>query len=91
MLVGARGEPMSVPGRCIGRPARIACMPGGGVAGLLRRRRAGGDALAGGPAYDPARYAEAMAGKRWFGDAAGDIEAAAAANLGLLDSIGGSL
>ena len=30
-------------------------------------------------------------GKRWFGDAAGDIEAAAAANLGLLDSIGGSL
>ena len=34
---------------------------------------------------------EAMAGKRWFGDAAGDIEAAAAANLGLLDSIGGSL
>ena len=29
--------------------------------------------------------------KRRFGDAAGDIEAAAAANLGLLDSIGGSL
>lgn len=26
-----------------------------------------------------------------IGDAAGDIEAAAAANLGLLDSIGGSL
>ena len=46
---------------------------------------------AGGPAYDPAHYAEAMAGKRWFGDAAGDIEAAAAANLGLLDSVGGSL
>ena len=46
----------------------------------------------GGPVvYDPAHYAEAMAGKRWFGDAAGDIEAAAAANLGLLDSIGGSL
>ena len=40
---------------------------------------------------DPAHYAEAMAGKRWFGDAAGDIEAAAAANLGLLDSVGGSL
>ncbi len=47
--------------------------------------------VAGGPAYDPAHYAEAMAGKRWFGDAAGDIEAAAAANLGLLDSVGGSL
>lgn len=47
--------------------------------------------VAGGPSYDPAHYAEAMAGKRWFGDAAGDIEAAAAANLGLLDSLGGSL
>ena len=90
MLVGARGEPMSVPGRCIGRPARIACMPGGAMDCYV-----GGELVAthvaGGPAYDPARYAEAMAGKRWFGDAAGDIEAAAAANLGLLDSIGGSL
>ena len=50
--------------------------------------------VAGGPAYDPAHYAKAMAGKRWFGDAAGDVEAveaAAAANLGLLDSMGGSL
>ena len=39
-------------------------------------------------AYDPAHYAEAMAGKRWFGDAAG-LEAAGL--TGLLDSIGGSL
>ena len=90
MLVSAHGEPMSVPRRCIGRPARIVCMPGGAMDCYV-----GGDLVAthvaGGPAYDPAHYAEAMAGKRWFGDAAGDIEAAAAANLGLLDSIGGSL
>lgn len=90
MLVSAHGEPMSVPRRCIGGPARIVCMPGGAMdccvgGGLVATH------VAGGPAYDPARYAEAMAGKRWFGDAAGDIEAAAAANLGLLDSIGGSL
>lgn len=90
MLVSAHGEAMSVPRRCIGRPARIVCMPGGAVDCYV-----GGELVAthvaGGPAYDPAHYAEAMAGKRWFGDAAGDIEAAAAANLGLLDSIGGSL
>lgn len=89
MLVSAHGEPMSVPRRCIGRPARIVCMPGGAMDCYV-----GGELVAthvaGGPAYDPAHYAEAMAGKRWFGDAAGDIEAAAA-NLGLLDSIGGSL
>ena len=46
---------------------------------------------AGSCAYDPAHYAEAMASKRWLGDDAGDIEAASAANLGLLDSVGGSL
>lgn len=39
--------------------------------------------------HDPAHYAEAMEGKRWFGD--GDIEAAAAANLELLAGIGGRL
>ena len=90
MLVSAHGESMSVPRRCIGKPARIVCMPGGAmdcyVGGELVATH-----MAGGPAYDPAHYAEAMAGKRWFGYAAGDIEAAAAANLGLLDSIGGSL
>ena len=90
MLVSAHGEAMSVPRRCIGRPARVVCMPGGAMDCYV-----GGELVAthvaGGPAYDPAHYAEAMAGKRWFGDAAGDIEAAAAANLGLLDSIGGSL
>ena len=31
MLVSAHGEPMSVPRRCIGRPARIVCMPGGAM------------------------------------------------------------
>lgn len=90
MLVSAHGEPMSVPRRCIGRPARIVCMPGGAMDCYV-----GGELVAthvaGGPSYDPAHYVEAMAGKRWFGDAAGDIEAAAAANLGLLDSLGGSL
>ncbi len=90
MLVSAHGEKMSVPRRCIGRPARVVSMPGGAMdcyvdGELVATHQAGG------PAYDPAHYAEAMAGKRWFGDAAGDIEAAAAANLGLLDSVGGSL
>ena len=90
MLVSARGEKMSVPRRCIGRPARVVVMLGGAMDCYV-----GGELVAthqaGGPAYDPAHYAEAMDGKRWFGDAAGDIEAAAAANLGLLDSVGGSL
>ena len=90
MLVSAHGEKMSVPRRCIGKAARIVVMPGGAMDCYV-----GGELVAthqaGGPAYDPAHYAEAMAGKRWFGDAAGDIEAAAAANLGLLDSVGGSL
>lgn len=90
MLVSAHGEAMSVPRRRIGKPARVVCMPGGAmdcyVGGELVATH-----MAGGPAYDPAHYAEAMAGKRWFGDAVGDIEAAAAANLGPLDSMGGSL
>ena len=90
MLVSAHGERMSVPRRCIGRPARVVRMPGGTMdcyvdGELVATHRAGS------PAYDPAHYAEAMASKRWFGDDAGDIEAAAAANLGLLDSLGGSL
>ncbi len=90
MLVSAHGEKMSVPRRCIGRPARVVSMPGG-VMDCYVDGELVATHQAGGPAYDPAHYAEAMAGKRWFGDAAGDIEAAAAANLGLLDSIGGSL
>ena len=40
--------------------------------GLLRRRRAGGDARGGRAAYDPAHYAEPWPAS-WFGDAAGDI------------------
>lgn len=59
MLVSAHGEPMSVPRRCIGRPARIVCMPGGAMDCYV-----GGELVAthvaGGPAYDPAHYAEAM-------------------------------
>ena len=31
MLVTAHGEAMSVPRRCIGRPARVVCMPGSNV------------------------------------------------------------
>lgn len=88
MLVSAHGSKMSVPRRCIGRPARVVTMPGGTmdcyVDGELVATHRAGD-----PAYDPAHYAEAMEGKRWFGDE--DIEEAALANLGLLDSIGGSL
>ena len=57
---------------------------------------AGGELVAthraGDPAYEPSHYAEAMGSRRWFGGDGGDIEAAAAANLGLLDSVGeGSL
>lgn len=88
MIVSARGSKMSVPRRCIGRPVKVVRMPGGAMdcymAGELVATHLPGD-----PVYDPAHYAEAMSGKRWFGDA--DIDAAAAANLDLLDSIGGSL
>ena len=46
--------------RCIGRPARIVCMPGGAMDCYV-----GGELVAthvaGGLAYDPAHYAEAMA------------------------------
>ena len=61
MLVSAHGESMSVPRRCIGRPARIGCMPGGAmdcyVGGELVATH-----MAGGPAYDPAHYAELVCG-----------------------------
>ena len=43
----------------------------------------------GAPAYERAHYEEALEGKGWFGDS--DIAAAAAANLELLGTIGGSL
>ena len=88
MLVSAHGRKVSVPRRCIGRPVRLVSLPGGGVdcymAGELVASHAPGAS-----GYDPAHYAEAMEGKRWFGDE--DIAAAAAANLELLGSIGGSL
>lgn len=88
MLVSAHGRKVSVPRRCIGRAVRLVCMPDGGVDCYM-----GGDLVASHPpgasGYDPAHYAEAMEGKRWFGDE--DIAAAAAANLELLGSIGGSL
>lgn len=90
MLVSAHGEKMSIPRRCIGRPAKVVRMPDGAMDCYV-----GGELVAthapGAPAYDPSHYAEAMASKRWFGDDAAGIEAAAAANLGLLDSLGGSL
>lgn len=88
MIVSAHGEKMSVPRRCIGRPVKAVRMPDGAMdcymAGELVATHLPGDRV-----YDPAHYAEAMACKRWFGDV--DIDAAAAANLDLLDSIGGSL
>ena len=88
MIVSARGRKMSVPRRCIGRPVKVVCMPDGAMdcymAGELVATHLPGD-----PVYQPEHYAEAMAGKRWFGD--DDIDAAAAANLDLLNSIGGSL
>ena len=88
MLVSAHGRSMSVPRRCIGRPARVVTMPDGSmdrcVGGELAAHHA-----AGAPAYDPAHYAEALEGKRWFGDA--DIAEAAEANLRLLDSVWGAL
>lgn len=88
MLVSAHGEKMSVPRRCIGRRVRVVRSPGGAMdcymAGELVATHAPGA-----PAYDPAHYAEALEGKAWFGGA--DIREAAAANLALLDSIGGSL
>jgi len=88
MIVSAHGAKMSVPRRCIGRAVKVVRMPGGAMdcymAGELVATHLPGD-----PVYDPAHYAEALSCKRWFGDA--DIDAAAAANLELLNSIGGSL
>lgn len=46
MLVSARGEKMSVPRRCIGRPARVVVMPGGAM-----------DCYAGGGWWPPTRPA----------------------------------
>lgn len=88
MLVPARGRKVSVPRRCIGRQVRCVTLPGGTVDVWM------GDELVathgpGSSGYDFVHYAEAMEGKRWFGD--GDIAAAAAANLELLGSIGGAL
>lgn len=88
MIVSAHGAKMSVPRRCIGRPVKVVIMPDGAMdcymAGELVATHLPGD-----PAYDPSHYAEAMACKRWFGD--DEIEAAAASNLDLLNSIGGTL
>lgn len=89
MLVSAHGEPMSVPRRCIGRPARIVCMPGGAmdcyVGGeLVATHVAGGRHRPGALRRGHGREALVRRRRRRHG-------AAAAANLGLLDSIGGSL
>lgn len=88
MLVSAHGRKVSVPRRCIGRAVRLVCMPDGGIDCYMAGRLVASHAP-GASGYDPAHYAEAMEGKRWFGDA--DIEDAAAANLELLSAIGGRL
>ena len=88
MLVSAGGRKVSVPRRCIGRPVRLVRMPEGGVDCYMAGRLVASH----GPdrsGYSPGHYAEALEGKRWFGD--GDIEAAAAANLELLSAVGGRL
>ena len=88
MLVSAHGRKVSVPRRCIGRPVRLVCMPGGGIDCYMSGRLVASHGP-GRVGYDPGHYVEAMEGKRWFGD--GDIEAAAAANLELLAAVGGRL
>lgn len=89
MLVRYRGREWSVPRRCIGRGVRLVGMPGGQLRVYLGGELvAVHDTTAGGRVnYDPARYAEALAGKRWAADR--DIEEAARRNLELLGGLGG--
>lgn len=90
-LVRCAGREFSVPRRCIGKSVRLLLLPGG----ELRVRDGGGlvavhdtSAAAGPLNYDPAHYAEALAGKSWGGMDA-DIEEAARRNLELLGGLGG--
>lgn len=90
MLVRCAGREFSVPGRMIGGRAGLVLSADGSLGACD-----GGDLVAvhdarapGGPAaYDPARCAEALPGKRWRAD--GDIEEAARRNLELLGGLGG--
>lgn len=90
MLARCAGREFSVPRRCIGRRVRLPLEPGGRL-----RVYDGGELVAthdtaapGGPiVYREGDYAEAMADKRWDGDA--DIEAQARRNLELLGGLGG--
>lgn len=90
MLVRCAGREFSVPRRCMGRRVRLLLEPGGRL-----RVYDGGELVAthdtaapGGPiVYREGDYAEAMADKRWGGDA--DIGARARRNLELLGGLGG--
>ena len=90
MLVRCAGREFSVPRRCMGRRVRLLLEPGGRL-----RVYDGGELVAthdtaapGGPiVYREGDCAEAMADKRWGGDA--DIEAQARRNLELLGGLGG--
>jgi hypothetical protein len=90
MLVRCAGREFSVPRRRMGRRVRLPLEPGGRL-----RAYDGGEPVAthdaaapGGPvAYREGDCAEAMADKRWGGDA--DIEAQARRSLELLGGLGG--
>jgi hypothetical protein len=90
MLVRCAGREFSVPRRRMGRRVRLPLEPGGRLGAYD-----GGEPVAthdaaapGGPvAYREGDYAEAMADKRWGGDA--DTEAQARRNLELLGGLGG--
>ena len=93
MLVRAAGREWSVPRRCIGRRAKVTAMPSGQVVVEVDGEVvAVHDSLASPQRkinYAHEHYVEAISGKRRFADC--DIEAAARANLELLDGIGGGL
>lgn len=90
MLVRAAGRQWSVPRSCIGKKVNVVAMPSGQVRVTLGGETVAvhdASAAAGPIVYDEEHYAEALAGKSWFGDS--DIRDAARANLALLDQLGG--
>lgn len=93
MPVRAAGREWSVPRRRIGRRAKVTAMPSGQVVVEVDGEVvAVHDSLAGPQRkinYAHEHHVEAISGKRRFADC--DIGAAARANLGLLDGIGGGL
>ena len=89
MLVRAAGREWSVPRRCIGHKAKVLLMPSGQLRITVRGELVAihDTAAAQKPInYAAAHYAEALACKERYADA--DIEAAAKANLELLDRLG---